>query len=45
MMVCDGGGGGGGNHCGLVSHWRQRNRVRLDYYPSDGEEENLLCKQ
>ena len=32
------------NRCGFISHWRQRNRVRRDYYPSDGEEENDLCK-
>ena len=28
------------NRCGLISNWRQRNRVHRDYYPSDGEEEN-----
>ena len=28
------------NRCGFKSHWRQRNQVRHDYYPSDGEEEN-----
>ena len=36
----DGGGegGGGGNYCDLISHWRQRNQVRRDYYPTNGEE-------
>ena len=28
------------NRCGFKSHWRQRNQVCRDYYPSDGEEEN-----
>ena len=35
MVLC--GSGGGGNHCGLISHWRQRNRVRRDYYLTNGE--------
>ena len=28
------------NRCSFISNWRQRNQVRRDYYPSDGEEEN-----
>ena len=40
VVVVRGGGGGGCNHCGLISHWRQRNGVRRDYYPTNGEKEN-----